>query len=1169
MFGEEGAERSRAAFVWRKLNKFRGRFSERSDRALAKLVLLQARLKRRLQVVRARRRLALSQVGRGYRGGEDSFVLYRIIGNALPPRHDSAQLLENLGFQLANEPDLPGCKKVWLVNRIIDPDAHVNVMRLLNDHEQEVVDIPFEAEVYRGIDIGPDVERVNRFLASADQDRLTDESQIRAACASVRRKNLYLMNNNGARNLALKLGRDSGRAKWILPWDGNCFLTADAWLAIQLAIRRNPGLPYHVVPMIRALRNDSALDPRNHGRAAREEPQLIFHRDSSAVFDERMPYGRRPKADLLKRLAVPGPWFSWSNDPWDQQSLPDLDEKHCYGARCGWVMRLGSGNPKQEVGPNAARLRTLSREQAILNAISAADARCGITQDGLEVIKTRSVVQNSKSDGASLIAIQRPIDSSKVSENPPAFVWRPHSGDGVQYIVKVSRSDRFPLYRTQKFRALRSSYFRPAKPFTAGVYFWSVARWDSELRRRSSGWSPASSFVVAPGTATVHLPDAAAAVSGAPVARPRLWLDANGLAGLRTTALHNPEDSGWSIFFDNSVCPWIDQSPPPEPDIQATRSRDRAIWRSQYSDCQSALNRIRAMAVAGRVLDDTRLIVAAQNWLLAIAKWDPDGATAIEINDEAAFRTLGALAWGYDWLHDTLDDDQRGQVRDALSQRTRAVFRRLSLGHPLLTKPLDSHRVRAVSAALVPGAVALLHDVEEAEEWLVFATRYLSQIYSPWCDEDGGWAEGPHYWMTGLAPFLEAIPHIQNSLGIDLTQRRFLHKTGQFALFARPPGSRRSSFCDDARLGEVPSRKMAQIARYLGAISGDGRLQWYHDEVAPTAATARIAPSDLDWWDLNFDEMAYQTSQLSKQAPAATAPSDGPVCKVFQGIGWAALQAGSSDPKRVIRCLIKASPFGSHSHSHADQGAFTLSAYGEELAIQSGHYVSYGSAMHLEWRRKTHSKNALLVDGGGQYSGEDGARRLGASGQLDLICDSPQHMRLRADLTRAYSTENPIITSCSRDYHFVEGRYLILVDRVKATQPICVQWLVHGLSEFNVDPTSAHFSLTRPLAGLQGCVAFSTSLLEGFEQTEGYPGVPQEEVAGLATSYRLAAQFEAARQHVIVTALSPHPAGHPGDPAIMAAVADDGHTVKIEITGTHILDVELGNDIPPHEMAQS
>lgn len=46
------------------------------------------------------------------------FALYRIIGNDLPPRHAVGQTRANLRFLLTEEPDLPGCRKIFIVNRI-------------------------------------------------------------------------------------------------------------------------------------------------------------------------------------------------------------------------------------------------------------------------------------------------------------------------------------------------------------------------------------------------------------------------------------------------------------------------------------------------------------------------------------------------------------------------------------------------------------------------------------------------------------------------------------------------------------------------------------------------------------------------------------------------------------------------------------------------------------------------------------------------------------------------------------------------------------------------------------------------------------------------------------------------------------------------------------------
>ena len=73
-----------------------------------------------------------------------------------------------------------------------------------------------------------------------------------------------------------------------------------------------------------------------------EEPQLIFRCDSGEEFNESFSYGRRPKVELFWRLGIPGPWSSWTDDPWDPKRRPEAGEAHQYGF-AGWVARLYSG----------------------------------------------------------------------------------------------------------------------------------------------------------------------------------------------------------------------------------------------------------------------------------------------------------------------------------------------------------------------------------------------------------------------------------------------------------------------------------------------------------------------------------------------------------------------------------------------------------------------------------------------------------------------------------------------------------------------------------------------------------------------------------------------------------------------------------------------------------
>lgn len=300
----------------------------------------------------------------------DTFILYRIIGNDLYPRHKNSQSIENLRFILQHEPTLDSCQKRWVVNRIFDRDVETQVIQLLEEYKYPYIHIPFEMEKYRLIGLDEKVLPTPNFLESDEFKRLPSYSQNRILIALYRLKNLYVMNNNGARNVALRDGRN--RAKWVLPWDGNCFISAPAWQKIMFDVKSEAYFKYFAVPMERILQNSSLLNEDRFTNPV-EEPQLLFRCDSAEEFNEQFHYGRRPKVELLWRLGVPGVWDNWKDDAWDQPRRTISPEANQFGF-AGWVYRLFSGHAEQE-GPDkhSQKKRSQSRNDAIIATINHLD----------------------------------------------------------------------------------------------------------------------------------------------------------------------------------------------------------------------------------------------------------------------------------------------------------------------------------------------------------------------------------------------------------------------------------------------------------------------------------------------------------------------------------------------------------------------------------------------------------------------------------------------------------------------------------------------------------------------------------------------------------------------------------------------------------------------------
>lgn len=306
------------------------------------------------------------------------FILFRAIGNDLPPRHARGQTIRNLKFILENEHPKPDLDVRWYVNRVIDYDTQLRIVELLIDHNQlftiDFLNYTEYADIQFNLDISlfeeRDVLRSPLFRDSPE----TDFKRLRVWDTIFESKNQFIIRNNIVRNNMIELGRAAG-ATYILPWDGNCFLTDIAWKNISFSINTfvesrasNISTRYFYVPMTRITNNNLLKNTTFTPLDMDEEPQVVFHRNAITRFDESKPYGYRPKVDLLWRLRIPAFQFRDKDGNVMRDTQPHKLAKDIPGydsvLPVGWTARLYSGNRALEQD-NAAVLRGRSRANGI------------------------------------------------------------------------------------------------------------------------------------------------------------------------------------------------------------------------------------------------------------------------------------------------------------------------------------------------------------------------------------------------------------------------------------------------------------------------------------------------------------------------------------------------------------------------------------------------------------------------------------------------------------------------------------------------------------------------------------------------------------------------------------------------------------------------------------
>lgn len=125
----------------------------------------------------------------------DQIILYRIIGNDLPPRHKEGQTLSNLQFILDHEPSFPNTQKLFLLNRIIDPANEATIIRLLDSYNMKYIRVPFDQKEYEQIDFQLEKFPVTDYFHSDDYLRYSKVAKLRVLDYTYSAKNLYAMNN--------------------------------------------------------------------------------------------------------------------------------------------------------------------------------------------------------------------------------------------------------------------------------------------------------------------------------------------------------------------------------------------------------------------------------------------------------------------------------------------------------------------------------------------------------------------------------------------------------------------------------------------------------------------------------------------------------------------------------------------------------------------------------------------------------------------------------------------------------------------------------------------------------------------------------------------------------------------------------------------------------------
>ena len=664
-----------------------------------------------------------------------------------------------------------------------------------------------------------------------------------------------------------------------------------------------------------------------------------------------------------------------------------------------------------------------------------------------------------------------PASGDTILTDPPGFNW-PQDKEDAGFILEISRSSSFPasdsllkkaskggnlvpasLTETVRIYSADNSYLITGLPLPLHRPSFALGEGNWYWRRRSvtidgtvSLPSPPLQFRVSEKSIDYPVPPVKELLNRIPDKHPRLFIRPENLDSLQSllniSEPHRDLYARISKYADTLLLLPINQEPGPVP-----REGENwyHIWRDYYDQARKSGQVLDFLSFCYMMTGEEKYAERARQWLLTFVQWDPEGNSSMAANDEVAMPILLNGARAYDWLYDYLSEEERSAIKKMLVIRGEQAFS-VWQSRDYHYRPYISHPTRLVSYMTQVGTI-LYGEAPEAEKWLSYLIPIVTTFYPAWGGSDGGYSEGPSYWLMYFNYMLQSAHCIQSAMDLDILKKDFYRNSGWYKIYAYPYYAAMRPF-GDTGIGHYWTANKMNLYR-LATIYNNSYFRWRADMSKPDkmpVAETMIPTGIMSFFWLNEGPDAVQP----------TPPENLPGSRLFQDIGLVAFHEDPGNPDETY-FLLKSSPYGAWSHAYADQNSFYIQGFGEALAIQSGYYPHYGHPHHKEWTWETDAHNSVLVNGLGQKIRDRGSRGEiiefrrgnGEPGSVDYAA---------GDATAAYSGR---LDKFIRHVYYTRPRDFLIIDELEAPEPVRYDWLLHSLEKMEIDQKNRELTIRK------------------------------------------------------------------------------------------------------------
>jgi hypothetical protein len=449
------------------------------------------------------------------------------------------------------------------------------------------------------------------------------------------------------------------------------------------------------------------------------------------------------------------------------------------------------------------------------------------------------------------------------------------------------------------------------------------------------------------------------------------------------------------------------------------REANEELWIRRVGDSLVALS------LAAQLSDDPKYSMKLHQIVLAGCSYETWGRSQSSDTDNNMSLAAGDMARGvaiaYDWHRGLFSGAERQFICDTMRERCNDLLRGVYGEAGWAASYQVNHNQVSVAGLGIAGA-AFLGELPEAGEWLAAAIVNFEYVMQ-FGNADGGSIEGVPYWTYGLAFILQFIEAIKGVADVEhLYESPFLKNAASFRIGMATP-----DLAGIVPFGDAPTidHYGPQNFLYLMAdIYDNPSAQYLANRIPFQARGGRDIPAWVLLW-YNPDLSEDDGGRLDYHADV-----------------WDVVTTRSGWGTGAYMLALK-SGFTNRNHSHLDAGSLAF-CFGDEWLLKLPGYGNfYGESNYWDTRgprwdyyvNSTEAESTLLINGQRNQKFDPEARGL-----IDAFFSSEDSCWFRVDLTGAYEDVDQV----ERWVIHQRGKYILVLDKVRADESISVEWLAQA-----------------------------------------------------------------------------------------------------------------------------